>query len=99
MTKVGVPSQIAERFGSSANFNFNQLTSVGGDLGAAILASVPDDAKGFVQPFIDQIVSGIYAAFSIATGATFIVGVVTALLAALVVLVVMPAGRIGHQEG
>lgn len=97
MTSVGVPEQVASQFGSTANFDFNRLTSVGGDLGAAILASVPDQFRGFVQPHIDQIVSGIYTAFSIATGATFVVGIVTALLAALVVLVVMPAGRIGHQ--
>ena len=46
---------------------------------------------------IPAIVSGIHTAFSIATGATFLVGIVTALLAALVVLVVMPAGKMGEH--
>jgi EmrB/QacA subfamily drug resistance transporter len=98
MTDGGVPAQIANQFGASGNVNFNQLTSVGGDLGAQILAGTPDQFKPAVQPFIGAIVDGIHAAFSIATGATFVVGIVTALLAALVVLVVMPAGRIGHQS-
>jgi EmrB/QacA subfamily drug resistance transporter len=99
MSAAGVPAQISSQFGSSGNFDFNQLTSVGGDLGTQILAATPDQFKPLVQPFIHAIVDGIYAAFSIATGSTFVVGIVTALLAALVVLVVMPAGRIGQREG
>ena len=98
MTAAGVPAQIAGQFGSGGNVDFNQLTSVGGDLGARILAGTPDQFKPLVQPVIGQIVDGIYAAFSIATGATFVVGIVTALVAALIVLVVMPAGRIGHLD-
>ena len=98
MTSAGVPAQIAQQFGSSGNVNFNQLTSVGGDLGQQILAGTPEQFRPTVQPFIDAIVHSIYTAFSIGTGATFVVGIVTALLAALVVLVVMPAGRIGHQS-
>ncbi len=97
MTSAGVPAQIASQFGSGGNVNFNQLTSVGGDLGQRILAGTPEQFRPAVEPFIHQIVDGIYAAFSIATGATFIVGIVTALVAAVVVLVVMPAGRIGEQ--
>jgi len=97
MAARGVPAQIAGQFGASGNVNFNQLTSVGGDLGAQILAGTPDQFRPVVEPFIHQIVEGIYAAFSIATGATFLVGIATALVAAVVVLIVMPAGRIGEQ--
>jgi hypothetical protein len=43
-------------------------------------------------------VDGIHTAFSIATGATFLVGIATALLAALLIAVVMPAGRMGESE-
>jgi EmrB/QacA subfamily drug resistance transporter len=99
MTAGGVPEQLANQFGSGGSASLNQLTNVGGNLGAQILASTPDQFKPAVEPFIQAIVNGIYAAFSIATGATFLVGIVTALVAALVVLVVMPAGRIGHREG
>jgi EmrB/QacA subfamily drug resistance transporter len=99
MENAGVPAQIASQFGSGGNVDFNQLTSVGGNLGAQILANTPDQFKPFVEPVIGAIVQGIHTAFSIATGATFVVGIVTALLAAVVVLVVMPAGRIGQREG
>jgi EmrB/QacA subfamily drug resistance transporter len=101
MENAGVPAQIASQFGSGGNLPVNQLTSVGGDLGQQILALVPDQFKDIVRPYIDggQIVDGIHTAFSIATGATFVVGIVTALLAAVVVLIVMPAGRIGQREG
>jgi hypothetical protein len=43
-------------------------------------------------------VDAIHESISIATGAAFVLGIGSVLLAALVVLVVMPAGRIGHQE-
>jgi hypothetical protein len=48
---------------------------------------------------IPAIVEGIHTAFSIATGATFVVGIVTSLLAALVVLVLLPAGKVGERVG
>jgi hypothetical protein len=50
-----------------------------------------------VEPLIPAIVEGIHTAFSIATGATFVVGIVTSLLAALVVLVLLPAGKVGER--
>ena len=81
----------------AARTQFNQLTSLG-NLGAAILAQVPDEAKAFVEPLIPAIVNGIHTAFSIAVAATFVVGIVTALIAAVVVLIVMPAGKIGERE-
>ena len=97
MGERGVPAQIAGQFGSGGADNLNQLTSVGGDLGATILALTPEQFRPQVEPFIGAMVDSIQTAFSIATGATFVVGIVTALLAALVVLVLMPAGRIGER--
>jgi EmrB/QacA subfamily drug resistance transporter len=97
LTRAGVPAQFADQFASADASQFNELTSVG-DLGASILAQVPEQFRATVEPMIPAIVSGIHTAFSIATGATFVVGIVTALLAALVVAVVMPAGRIGQRE-
>ena len=58
---------------------------------------MPEQARALVEPMIPAIVSGIHTAFSIATGATFVVGIATALLAALFVFVVMPAGKMGEQ--
>jgi EmrB/QacA subfamily drug resistance transporter len=96
MAANGVPPEVAANLPISDPAFFNSISSVG-DLGAAILAHVPDEAKAAIQPLIPGIVDAIHQAISIATGAAFVLGIGTALLAALVVLVVMPAGRIGHQ--
>ncbi len=96
LVTAGVPPQFADQF-SGAGASFNNLTNVG-DLGASILAQVPEQFRPVVQPLIPAIVDGIHTAFSIATASTFVVGIVTALLAALLVLVVMPAGRMGETE-
>ncbi len=96
MTENGVPAQITSQFGAGGSFSTNQLTNVGGDLGTTILAQVPEQFKAAVEPFIGAMVDAIYTAFSMATGAAFVVGIVTALLAALVVLVLMPAGKVGE---
>ncbi len=95
LVSAGVPAEFANQFTGDSS-SFNDLTSVG-DLGAGILASVPDQFKPVVEPLIPAIVDGIHTAFSIATGATFLVGIVTALIAALVVLLVMPAGKMGEE--
>jgi EmrB/QacA subfamily drug resistance transporter len=97
LTSAGVPAQFADQFASGDASSFNELTRLG-DLGAAILAQVPEAFRAQVEPLIPAIVDGIHTAFSIATGATFLVGIVTALLAALVVTVLMPAGQIGESE-
>ena len=97
LVEAGVPPQFADQFASADASEFNELTSVG-DLGASILAQVPEEFQSVVEPLIPAIVDGIHTAFSIATGATFVVGIVTALLAALLVAVVMPAGRIGQRQ-
>jgi hypothetical protein len=97
LIEAGVPAEFANQFASGGASEFNQLTSVG-DLGATILASVPEQFRPAVEPMIPNIVNGIHIAFSIATGSTFVVGIVTSLLAALVVFVIMPAGRIGERE-
>ena len=89
---VGVPPEFAGQLaGGDA---LNNLAGVG-DLGAAILAQVPPAFQAQVEPFIPAIVNAIHTAFSIATSATFGIGIVTSLLAAAVVLLVMPGGRMG----
>ena len=98
LVAAGVPSQFANQFASADASSFNDLTSVG-DIGASILAQVPEQFRAAVEPMIPAIVEGIHAAFSMATAGTFAVGIVTGLLAALLVLVIMPAGRIGVREG
>jgi EmrB/QacA subfamily drug resistance transporter len=90
---AGVPPEFTGAFaGSDA---LNNLGGVG-DLGAAILAQVPPEFQAVVEPLIPAIVSAIHNAFSIATAATFTVGIVTALAAAAIILFVMPGGRMGQ---
>jgi EmrB/QacA subfamily drug resistance transporter len=86
LTAAGVPPQFAQNFGSGS---LNQLTGVG-DLGANILAQVPDAFKAQVEPLIPGIVNAIHTAFSIATGAAFTVGIATAAIAAVVAVLTIP---------
>jgi len=93
LADAGVPPEFSGAFaGSDA---LNNLAGVG-DLGAAILAQVPPEFQAQVEPLIPGIVHAIHVAFSMATAATFAVGIFTALAAALVILFVMPGGRMGH---
>jgi EmrB/QacA subfamily drug resistance transporter len=88
LTAAGVPQQIVDGFNqasSSGAIDLNELTGVG-DLGAAILAIVPEQLRPAIEPFIANIVTGIHAAFSLAVAQTFWIGVgagVISLLAAL----------------
>ena len=66
------------------------MTGVG-DLGTAILAAVPAAAKEGVAPFVPAIVDAIYRAFSIATSNTFLLGIVAAVVAAGLVLLLHEA--------
>jgi hypothetical protein len=92
LTSRGVPAPLADAFASGGTQTLNQIGGVG-DLGAAIAAQLPPEAQGLVP----AIVSGIHQAFSLATASTFFIGVASALLAAFIVLVVMPAGRVGER--
>ena len=95
MSAAGLPEPMVSGFSSGGGSTLNDLSSVG-DLGASILAQVPAAFRAQVEPFIPAIVDAIHEAFSIATAATFGVGIVTALLAALVVLVALPGRRMGE---
>jgi len=57
-----------------------------GDTGAALLASVPDAVRGLVTPYVPAIVDAIHQAFSLATASTFAVGIVTCVVASVLVL-------------
>jgi EmrB/QacA subfamily drug resistance transporter len=86
LVKAGVPAQIVAGFaGGGAGGGALDLTGTG-DLGARILASLPPDVQPTVAPLIPTIVSGIHEAFSIALASTFWIGIVGALLAAVLVL-------------
>ncbi|MDQ3880802.1 MAG: MFS transporter, partial [Chloroflexota bacterium] len=76
----GVPQQFIDRFGATG-FRTDEVVTVG-DLGQTILAGVPEQFRGLVEPLIPDIVAAIHDAFSVATAHSFLVGIVAAVAAA-----------------
>jgi len=88
LVAAGVPPEVVDRFGSSG-ISTNDLSGVG-DIGAQILANVPEAVRPLVEPLIPAIVSGFHQAFSLAIGSSLWVGFAAALIAALVAGVLLP---------
>jgi EmrB/QacA subfamily drug resistance transporter len=86
-----IPPELAEMM-AQGGLATEQLTAVG-DLGAAILAGVPEAMRAQVEPSIPALVDAIHQAFSLATSDTFLVGVVTSLIAAGLVLFLRERSR------
>jgi EmrB/QacA subfamily drug resistance transporter len=83
LQNAGVPAQVVGQFaGGSSGLDVTGT----GNLGQAILASVPDQARAQLEPLIPNIVAGIHQAFSISLAATFWVGIVAALVGAAAML-------------
>ena len=96
MVAAGVPAEIASRF-TASSFS-SELSSVG-DLGAQILASVPEQSRPAVQPYISQIVTGFHDAFSIAIGSALWIGVAAAIGATLISLAFLPEVPLRRHHG
>jgi EmrB/QacA subfamily drug resistance transporter len=92
LEKAGVPAQFASAFASGAAGGSGVDVTATGNLGAQILAAVPDALRPVVEPMIPAIVAGIHEAFSIALASTMWVGVAGALVAAVLV-VFLPEAR------
>ena len=87
MAAAGVPAEIAGRFASSGVGT--DVSSVG-DLGSRILASVPEQFRAAVKPFVPNIVTGFHEAFSLAIASALWIGVVAGIVATVVTLVLLP---------
>ena len=82
----GIPEQFVSQF-SAGGGSGQALNLTGtGDLGAKILANVPEAFRSFVAPFIPNIVTAVHQAFAIAIASTFWVSIGAAVLAAVIVL-------------
>jgi hypothetical protein len=92
MVARDVPEPLVQQMTGSGAMGGDQLTAVG-DLGATILAGVPEQFRAQVEPFIDAIVGGIHEAVSLATANTFLIGIVAAVVAAGVVLLMRESPR------
>ena len=87
MGTAGVPAQIVtgiQQAMGTGGFDINQVAGVGLDLGKAILAALPAAAQAAIAPYVSNIVTGIYEAFSAAVAQTFVIGIVAAAIAAVV---------------
>ncbi len=87
----GIPQQFVDQFdvgGAGSSFDLNSIVGVGTDLGAAILAGVPEPLRATVEPFVPNIVTSIYEAISFAIGSVFWLGVGAAAIAFVGVLVI-----------
>jgi EmrB/QacA subfamily drug resistance transporter len=96
MALAGVPQEIATRFSSSGVGS--EFSSVG-DLGAQILASLPEQARPAVEPFIPNLVAGFHDAFSIAIGSALWIGVAAAIVATVVTLLLLPEVPLRRHHG
>ncbi|HEU4674008.1 MAG TPA: MDR family MFS transporter [Candidatus Limnocylindrales bacterium] len=85
LVAAGVPPQFADAFASGGAGGGSVDLTATGDLGARILAAVPDAFRSVVEPMIPAIVTGIHEAFSIALASTFWVGIAGAIVAAVIV--------------
>ena len=83
LVAAGVPQPVIDQFAKSGNTR--SLTGTG-DLGAAILASLPPELRPQLAPLVPNIVTAIHQAFTIALASTFWVGIIGALIAAGCVL-------------
>ncbi|MBA2381025.1 MAG: MFS transporter [Chloroflexi bacterium] len=83
LVAAGLPAQAVTGFASLTPEMAQQLDITGtGDLGARFVAVFGAP----IQPFVGQIVAGIHQALSIAISSTFLIGIVGAILAAILVL-------------
>jgi EmrB/QacA subfamily drug resistance transporter len=86
----GIPAQYVETLQAQGGgaFDLNNIVGVGTDLGAAILANIPEQAKPIVEPLIPNIVTSIYESISFAIASVFWLGVIAAGVAFVAVLVI-----------
>jgi MFS family permease len=86
MSAAGVPQPLVTQFANAGSGALEQLTGVGSDLGARILATVPDQFRPMVEPFIGQIVFAIHEAFTIAITHAFWIGAAATAVSFMVAL-------------
>jgi EmrB/QacA subfamily drug resistance transporter len=95
----GVPQPLIDGLTSAGGTTDADLTGVGVDLGARILAGAPERARPAIEPFIGQIVDAIHQAFSLAIANALWLGVAGALVATLVVALLVPEMTLRRTPG
>jgi EmrB/QacA subfamily drug resistance transporter len=91
LSSAGVPQPIVDGFAARGPEALgSETTGVGVDLGAQILAGLPEQARPQVEPFIPAIIDGIHQAFSLAIGNALWLGVAASVVAAVILIVALP---------
>jgi EmrB/QacA subfamily drug resistance transporter len=80
LTAAGVPQPMVDAFAQGGGQG-TDLVVVGGDLGATILAQVPEAFRPMIEPFISNIVTALHQAFSVSIGWIFLIGAGTTVVA------------------
>jgi EmrB/QacA subfamily drug resistance transporter len=91
----GVPQPIVDRFAGGGSID-GELTGVGVDLGAQIMAAVPAAQRPALDPFIGQMVDGIHQAFSIAIANALWLGLAGALASTVIIALFVPELTLRH---
>ena len=90
LTDEGVPEPLVGAFATSAGSVDGELTGVGIDLGAQIMARVPEAARPAVEPYLGQIIDALHQAFSIAIANALWLGLIGAVSATIIVALLVP---------
>ncbi|MDQ3407978.1 MAG: MFS transporter, partial [Chloroflexota bacterium] len=93
------PDRVAALSELAAGRNLDQDDLAGvGDLGARILAAVPEAVRSMVEPFLPAVVEAIHQAFSLAVAETFWLGVLATIAAIGATLVIREQPLRGRAE-
>jgi len=82
LVAAGVPAQFVGQFAGGGGLDIAGT----GDLGTKIQAATPPDQQSFVQPLIPGIVAAVHDSISIGIASSFVVGIIGAVIGAVVVL-------------
>jgi hypothetical protein len=100
MSAEGIPQPLIDGVSrGGADAMQGELTGVGVDLGAQILAAVPESVRAAVEPYVEGIVGAIHQAFSLAIADTMWIALFGALAATLVVVAFVPERTLRHTPG
>jgi EmrB/QacA subfamily drug resistance transporter len=103
LTSNGVPEPLATGLTSGSDAVAGESSAIVGDLGATILAAVPEAARASVEPYVGAIVAAMYDAFSLATGTAFWVGIGAVAIGMLILLPLretrLPLERLAELRG
>jgi hypothetical protein len=85
----GIPQQLVDQVQADGGaLDLDSVVGVGTDLGATILAAVPEAFRSVVEPLVPRIVASVYEAISFAIGSVFWLGVGAAAIAFVAVLAI-----------